>query len=120
MGVLQEADGETSVKSIIEGIQDKKGKDIVCINLESLQNSVCKYFIICHGDSNTQVNAIAQGIEKAMEENLNEKVRRKQGFENAQWVLLDYVDIVVHIFQKEFRDYYDLESLWADGHFSKI
>jgi ribosome-associated protein len=116
MGLLQEVEVEPIVANIIEGIRNKKGKEIVCIDISTLKSSVCSSFIICHGDSSTQVNAIAQGVEHAMEENLNEKVRRKQGFENAQWIILDYTDVVVHIFQKEFRDFYNLEALWADGH----
>jgi len=115
MGVYQEPEVEVIVDNIIEGIQEKKGKEIVCIDLSALENSICRYFIICHGDSNTQVGAIAQSVEKVMEDKLNEKVWRKQGLENAHWVLLDYVDVVVHIFQKEFRDFYNLEELWADG-----
>jgi ribosome-associated protein len=115
MGLLQEVDVEPIVGYIIEGIKDKKGKEIISIDISELKNAVCRYFIICHGDSNTQVNAIANGIEQVMEEKLNERVWRKQGFENSQWVLLDYVDVVVHIFQKEFRDFYNLEGLWADG-----
>jgi ribosome-associated protein len=111
---------DKTVDIIIEGIKEKKGKEIVSIDISKLENSVCRYFIICHGDSNTQVSAIAQWIEKVVEDDLNEKVWKKQGFENAQWILLDYVDIVVHIFQKEFRDFYDLESLWADGKIEKI
>lgn len=113
-------DVEVIVERIIEGIKEKKGKEIVCIDLSAVENSISPYFIICHGDSNTQVNAIAQGIEKNMEEKLNERVYRKQGVENAQWILLDYVDVVVHIFQKEYRDFYNLEGLWADGVFSPV
>ena len=106
---------EVIVENIIEGIKEKKGQNIVWIDLSALENSICQYFIICHGESNTQVNAIAHGVEKVMEDNLNEKAYSKQGFENAQWILLDYVDVVVHIFQKEFRNFYNLEGLWADG-----
>lgn len=101
---------------IIEGIREKKGKEIISINMTALANASCRHFIICHGDSNTQVSAIAQWVEKVIEDTLNEKVRRKQGLENSQWVLLDYVNVVVHIFQKEYRDFYNLEGLWADGH----
>lgn len=115
MSVFQETEVEVIVDNIIEGIQEKKGKEIVCIDLSSIENSICRYFIICHGDSNTQVGAIAQSVERVMEEKLNEKVLRKQGLENSAWVLLDYVDVVVHIFQKEYRDFYNLEGLWADG-----
>jgi len=120
MQVLQEVGVEAIVDNIIEGIQEKKGKDIVCIDLSALENSICRYFIICHGDSNTQVSAIAQWVEKVMEDKLDEKVWRKQGLENAHWVLLDYFDVVVHIFQKEFRDFYNLEGLWADGKINLI
>lgn len=103
------------VDLVIEGIKEKQGKDIVSIDISKFQNSICSYFIICHGDSTTQVNAIAQWIEKTLEEELDEKVYKKQGFENAQWVLLDYIDVVVHVFLKEARDFYNLEGLWADG-----
>ncbi len=105
---------------IIEGIKEKKGKEIVSIDLSKLENSVCNHFVICHGDSTTQVSAIANWIEKVVEDELNEKVWKKQGFENAQWILLDFVDVVVHIFQKETRDFYNLESLWADGKVQKF
>jgi ribosome-associated protein len=111
---------EKLVALIIEGIKEKKGKEIISIDISKFESSICNHFIICHGDSNTQVNAIAQWIEKFIEEQTNEKVWRKQGFENAQWVLLDYIDIVVHIFQKEARDFYNLEGLWADGKVKKI
>jgi len=120
MNVFQETEVEAIVDNIIEGIKEKKGKEIVCIDLSALQNSICRYFIICHGTSNTQVAAIAQGVEKVMEDKLNEKVWRKQGLENAHWILLDYIDVVVHVFQKEFRDFYNLEGLWADGKVSLV
>jgi len=120
MNVCQETEVEVIVDNIIEGIKDKKGKEIICIDLSALKNSVCRYFIICHGDSNTQVGAIALWVEKVMEDKLNEKVWRKQGLENAHWVLLDYVDVVVHIFQKEYREFYNLEELWADGIFNIV
>jgi len=108
------------VNIILQGIQEKKGKEIVNINLTELDNAVCQYFIICHGDSNTQVNAIANSVEEFVKKNLNERVDHKEGFENAQWILLDYTSIVVHIFQKEFRDFYNLEDLWADGKVIRI
>lgn len=111
---------DKTVDLIIEGIKEKKGKEIVSIDISKLENSVCSYFIICHGDSNTQVSAIANWVEKVVEDELDEKVWKKQGFENAQWILLDYVDVVVHIFQKETRDFYNLENLWADGRIEKF
>lgn len=111
------------IECIVKGIQEKKGKEILSIDLSKLENAVCRYFIICHGDSNTQVNAIAQSIEKEMQETMNEKVWHSQGYENAQWILLDYFDYMVHVFQKDTREFYNLESLWADGkvvHFNDI
>ena len=114
---------EKTLECIIKGIQDKKGKEILSIDLSKIDNAVCRYFIICHGDSNTQVNAIAQSIEKVMQETLNEKALNSQGYENAQWILLDYFDFMVHVFQKETREFYNLESLWGDGkiqHFTEV
>jgi ribosome-associated protein len=105
---------------VIQGIQDKKGKEIVSLDLTSLGNTVCDYFVVCHGDSNTQVNAIAHSIEKVLHENLNEEALHKQGTQNAQWVLLDYGNVIVHIFQQEFRDFYKIEDLWADARIDRI
>ncbi|HEX3008698.1 MAG TPA: ribosome silencing factor [Bacteroidales bacterium] len=117
------AESDKVIDCIVKGIQEKKGKEILSIDLSKLDNAVCRYFIICHGDSNTQVNAIAQSIEKVMQEDLHENVWHSQGYENAQWILLDYFDYMVHIFQKDTRDFYNLESLWADGqiqHFTEV
>lgn len=119
----KKAASDKVIECIVKGIQEKKGKEILSIDLSKLDNAVCRYFIICHGDSNTQVNAIAQSIEKMMQENLHEKAWHSQGYENAQWILLDYFDYMVHIFQKDTREFYNLESLWADGqieHFNEI
>jgi len=103
------------VSAAIEGILKKKGKDPVSLDLSALENSVCKYFIICHGDSNTQVEAIAESVIETVREETGEKVWHKEGLETATWVLLDYADVVVHIFQNEYRNLYKLEDLWADA-----
>jgi ribosome-associated protein len=108
-------DSDRILECIVKGIQEKKGKEILSIDLSKVNSAVCRYFIICHGDSNTQVNAIAQSIEKVMHETLQEKALRSQGYGNAQWILLDYFDYMVHIFQKDTRAFYNLESLWGDG-----
>ena len=100
---------------IIDCIQDKKGSGIVQINLTKTDNSVCEFFIIAHGDSNTQVKAIASHIEDHLRKHYKIRPLHTEGYENAQWVLLDYNSIVVHIFQQEIRDYYKLEELWADA-----
>jgi ribosome-associated protein len=103
------------VEHIIEGIRRKKGKSIVSIDLRGLQNAVCEYFIIASGDSKTQVGAISDSVEDVVWEQSREWPHHKEGVKNAQWILLDYVNIVVHIFQREHRNFYNLESLWADG-----
>ncbi len=100
---------------IIQGIQEKKGEEIITIDLRKIENSVCDQFVICQGNSSTQVNAIADSVEKEVKEHLHLKLHHKEGFENAQWMILDYFDIIVHIFQPEIRQYYNLEDLWADA-----
>ena len=106
--------------NIIEGILEKKGKEIVDIDLTKINASFCDHFIICHGDSNTQVVAIADSIEKKVHDNLKQKAGHREGLNNAMWVLLDYEDIVVHVFQREVRNYYRLEELWGDARILKI
>lgn len=103
------------VDAIVEGIRRKKGIEIVNIDLSGEGEAECDNFIICHGSSNVHVDAIARSIEESVEELAFEKVWRQDGFQNAQWILLDYVNVMVHVFQEPFRRYYDLESLWGDG-----
>ncbi len=103
------------VSAIIEGLHKKKGNDVVSLDLTEIENSVCKYFIICHGDSDRQVEALADSVLETVREETKEKVLHKEGFGQANWVLLDYADVVVHIFQRNFRDLYKLEELWADA-----
>ena len=114
-----ETDTEKLVNSIIEGIHKKKGKEVISLNLSKLDNAVCKYFVICHGESNTQVDALADSVEDTVLEMTGEKVWHKEGKNTATWILLDYSDVVVHIFQKTYRDFYKLEDLWADAKLTK-
>ena len=100
---------------IIESIKEKKGKDIVSIDLGKTGSTVCDYFVICHGESKTQVNAIADYVVEKVKENLGISSGHSEGDQNAHWVLLDYFSIVVHVFQPEYRIFYNLEDLWADG-----
>lgn len=117
---LKETETEQLIDAIVEGIQRKKGHDIMKIDLRKINQSECKYFIICHGNSNTQVDAIARSVEDTVEEILNEKSWHKDGYKNAIWILIDYADIMVHVFQKESRQFYDLENLWADANIELI
>lgn len=116
----QEYKSEELVETIIEGLQERKAEDIVKIDLRNIDSSVCKYFIICNGTSSTHVTGIADSVEDYVREEINEKVWKKEGLQNAQWILLDYADVVVHVFQKEYRDFYQLESLWADAPVTRI
>jgi len=106
--------------TIIDAMQDKKGIDIVDLDLSKLEYAVTDHFIICHGNSNTQVDAIADSVEEKVKKECNLNAYHKEGHKNAQWILLDFAGIIVHIFQKEFRDYYNLEGLWADGEIKHI
>ena len=105
---------------IIKGIQEKKGKDIVCLDLRNIDNSVSDFFVICEGTSTTQVEAIARSIEETVTKSAGEKPWHSEGKENAEWILMDYVSVVVHVFQNEVRSFYNLEGLWADAEIQKI
>lgn len=104
----------------IKGLQEVKGEDIVCIDLTNVDNAVCDYFVICTGNSSTHVNALADSTKKELKDVLGEKAWHAEGFGNAEWIILDYVNTVVHIFQQEAREFYNLEGLWADANISKI
>ncbi|HUH47691.1 MAG TPA: ribosome silencing factor [Arenibacter sp.] len=100
---------------IISGIEEVKGHDINLLDLRNIENTVCDYFIICNGTSNTHVNAIVGSIQKTVSKAIKDKPWHVEGSENAEWVLMDYVNVVVHVFQKQVREYYDLEGLWGDA-----
>ena len=108
------------IDKITEAIQDTKGEDIKIFDLTGIENSVAETFIICSGNSNTQVNAIAGNIEKKVRNELKERPWHVEGTENAMWILVDYVSVVVHIFQKQIREYYDIEELWGDAKITRV
>jgi ribosome-associated protein len=101
---------------IIEAIRSKKGESITGLDLAHLNTSICGSFLITDAASSVQVKAIAEFVEDEVREKCSRKPYHREGFENCHWILLDYGDIIVHVFQKPFRDFYDLEELWADGH----
>lgn len=107
------------VDTIVNALHEKKGLDVTSIKLEKLKDPICDYFIICHGDSKPHVQALAESVNDKVREKLDVRVWKKEGFENAQWLLLDYVNVVVHIFQTEWRDFYNLEGLWADAEITR-
>lgn len=112
---INDNDSAKLAEIVVKGIEEKKGKEIRCLNLTNIPNAVCDYFIICEGDSNTQVDAIRRSVEEFTLKYLNDKPWHAEGHQNAEWILLDYVNVVVHIFQKEVRHFYNLEGLWADA-----
>ncbi len=108
------------VETIKAGIQEKKGSQIVIADLTKIEGTICKYFIICQGNSPTQVEAIAESVIDTAREQLKEKPAHVVGLENAQWVAMDYTDVLVHIFLPDVREYYDLEHLWEDAKLTRI
>jgi len=108
------------LKYVIEGIQEKKGKEVIIIDLRKLGYAACDYFIICHGESGSQVKALAESVERKVEDNLDISLGHREGLENARWVLLDYGNAVVHIFLGETREYYKLEELWGDADITMV
>jgi len=106
---------EELLKIIIEGLLEKKGKEIINIDLRKLDYAPGDHFVICHGDSGTQVRALAESVEEKVEKMIRVKLGHREGLDNATWILLDYGSIIVHIFQHETRAYYKLEELWGDA-----
>jgi ribosome-associated protein len=108
------------ISNIISGIDDVKGIDINLFDLRDIDNMATNYFIICTGRSNTHVNAIVSSVKKKVSKVLKEKPYNSEGNNNCEWVLLDYVNVVVHVFQKKIREYYNIEGLWGDAKNIKI
>lgn len=108
------------VDAAVAGIQEVKGKEISILDLRGIHNRVCDYYIICQADSSTQVNAIAGSVETMVKKRVGERPYHTEGFQNSEWILVDYVTVVVHVFQSEVREFYNLESLWADAEVTNI
>ncbi len=107
-------------ETIIEGMTDLKAKDVVCIDLRETDGAVTDFFVICHGDSSTHIQGIANSVHKGVTKKLGQKPWHYEGKQSADWMLLDYVDVVAHVFHKEAREFYDLEGLWADAPMERI
>ncbi|ALM06500.1 MULTISPECIES: ribosome silencing factor [Sediminicola] len=108
------------ITSILFGIEEVKGNHINILDLREIENTVCDYFIICDGTSNTHVNAIVNSIQKTVSKGLKDKPWHVEGSDNSEWVLMDYVNVVVHVFQTQTREYYDIEGLWGDAKVTAI
>jgi len=108
-------DPEQLVEVIIKGIEEKKGQKIVVLDLREIENSATDFFVVCEGGSNTQVNALSDSIEETVRKDLNDKPWHIEGRDTSEWVLLDYVNVVAHVFQKHIREFYNIEELWGDA-----
>ena len=111
---------ERLIQQITEGIQDKKGKKIVIADLTKIDDTICNYFVICQGNSPSQVTAIVESVKDFARKGAHVKPYSIDGLRNAEWVAMDYADILVHVFLPEARDFYNLETLWADAKLTSI
>lgn len=105
---------------IIDGIENVKGENIIIMDLRHIDNRSTDYFVICDGNSNTQVHSIAGSVQRTVSKQISDKPWHIEGTELANWVLMDYINVVVHIFQKETREFYNLEDLWGDAVITNI
>lgn len=116
----KKAETEKLLQAVLEGIHRIKGKQITIIDLNTIHHTECGYFVICHGSSTTQVDSLAHSVEDTVKEITGEQVWHRDGYKNAIWILLDFGDIMVHIFKEEARHFYNLEGLWADAKITNI
>ncbi|TAE29797.1 MAG: ribosome silencing factor [Cytophagales bacterium] len=100
---------------IVKGMQEKKAVDVVVMDLREVKNAICDYFVICSGNSDTQIDAIAQSVDEEVHRSTGINPWHQEGKANREWILLDYVDVVAHVFKKDRREFYDLEQLWGDA-----
>ena len=105
------------LENIINAIQEVKGKEIISLDLRKIDSAICKYFVICTGSSNTHVSAIEGSIKKSIAKDVGEKPWHIEGNNTGEWILMDYSDIIVHIFQKKIREFYNIEGFWGDARF---
>ncbi|MRI63614.1 ribosome silencing factor [Ornithobacterium rhinotracheale] len=112
---MSENSSKKLLDSVVLGIEDLKGEDVTVLDLREIENAVCDYFVVCTGNSNTQVSSIANSIERTVRKENKERPISVEGKDNAMWVLLDYASVVVHVFQRNVREYYDIESMWGDA-----
>jgi ribosome-associated protein len=106
--------------AVVRSMADTKAKNIVCLNMEKVKNNICDFFVICEGTSSVQVNAIAKAVEEEVYKLTGKYAYHSEGYQNAEWILQDYVDVVVHIFQPHIRSFYNLEGLWGDAELEEI
>ncbi len=120
MSNYKDANSVLLKEEVVKGMQEIKAKNIVCIDLRKIPGAVSDFFVVCHGESSTQVDSIANSVYKTVLADTGEKPWHQEGKQNAEWILLDYVDVVAHVFYKESREFYNIEGLWADAEIEVI
>jgi ribosome-associated protein len=113
-------EAEVLVENVVKGIFEKKGLNVLKVDLRKLETRITDYFVICHGTSTTQVDSISDSVEDTVRKETGEKPLHREGLENCFWVLIDYGNVIVHVFLEEYRNFYSLESLWADANVVKL
>jgi len=116
----QNATAQQLLDSVVEGMKEKKAKNIVVLDMLNLKSAPADYFVICHGESDKQVEAIARSVDEVVKKNTGEDALHIEGQDNAEWILLDYFNVVVHVFQQEKRNFFDIEGLWGDARIQNI
>jgi ribosome-associated protein len=111
----QDTDSQILCNAIVEGMQENKAQDIVVLDMRNIANAVTDFFVICSGESSTQVDGISSTVTRHTRKTLKEKPWHQEGKTNSEWILLDYVSVVAHIFYKDARHFYELEDLWSDA-----
>lgn len=111
---------EKLTKAIVSGMQEKKATDIVVMDLRNTRNSVADFFVLCSGNSDKQLSAIADSIEEEVDKKIGESPWHREGKQNKEWMLLDYIDVVAHVFKKEKRNHFALEKLWGDADITEV
>lgn len=114
------ADSEKLSKAVVAGMQEKKAQDIVVMDMRETKNAIADFFVICSGNSDKQVEAIARSVDEEVEKKLKENPWHIEGKNNKEWVILDYINVVAHVFKKDKREFYALEKLWGDAHITEI
>lgn len=113
-------DSKVLLDTIVSGINEVKGLDITILDLRKIETAICKYFVICSGTSNIHVSSISENVKKFVSKKCNEKPWNIEGKNTSEWILMDYSDIVLHVFQKKTRNFYQLEDLWGDANIKMI
>lgn len=117
---MKEVSSDMLSSLAVKGMQEKKGLEVTLVNLNDIHNAITDYFVICSGTSDTHVSSLADSVEEEIKKATGDFPKSREGKNNGQWILLDYVDVIVHVFQKEAREFYSLEKLWGDAKITKF